>query len=286
MNPQARENLLTAARYFEQAIDKDSRYVTGHINLAVAQLLLGMRGAAQGPVADNHLLRAKLAAGAALNLEPNRVDVRMLAAIIDYELQISESGETKNPRIASIGSIDASDPAYLYNLAQLTGDDAERSQRYWQRLMVQFDNLPKKLQALVCRQLQNSGVRETRCEVIGRSTASTTPPWPVPIKLSRDLLQNPFTPAELRQHRWQSLSLSNATVYVGDENLVLAIDDIATVAVMRPENMSSDALAQCCAQPGEKLNAANGTFIGTLWHYGRWIAVVKDSRVEELWVTN
>jgi len=291
MSAPARENLLTAARYFEQAVDKDERYAPGHINLAIAQLLLGMRVSATDAISENHLLRAKLAIGAALNLQANDAATRMLGAIIDYELQAADRSESgQRLRTASFAGFDANDPTYLYNLARLSGDDPVRAKRYWQRLIAQFDTLPKKLQALIChRQKMQDGneIPAVDCGALASlSLNNANPPWPLPAKLSRDLLQQPISQAELQQHAWQPVTLDVGAIYGGARDSILVIDDIVTLIVMKPANASSDMLARCCSQPLERIMVKHNGAPAVLWHYGRWIALVRNSRVEEVWVAN
>lgn len=290
MTAPARENLLAAVRYFEQAVEKDARYTPGYVNLSVARLLLGMHGESQGPLADDHLLRAKLAVGAALNLQAEETPTRMLAAIIDYELQLADRTDGgQQVRFASFANIDASDPAFLYNLAQLTAADSERSNRYWQRLVVQFGTLPRKMQALVCHReglRSDSSPIANSCSALAPVATESSPPWALPIKLSRDLLQQPITQDELRRRSWQPVSLNVGAIYVGARDSVLAIDDIASLVTIKPDAVTTASLTQCCAQPLDKTSVVYGGARATLWHYGRWIALVRDSRVEEVWVTN
>lgn len=284
MGAAARENLLQAVHYLELAIDKDANYAPSYVNLAVAQLLLGMR-ADSDPATTNALLRAKLAVGAALNLRVDDASVRMLAAIIDYESQGADRTK-RTIRAASFANVDDDDAAYLYNLARLTSDDSARSSRYWQKLAVQLEATPKKLQALVCRRnaiapIAGANNLKTRCDTLAQ-TAAAVPPLTLPVKLSRDLLNTPFTTAELAQQSWHTTQLNSGAVYIGPGSAVLAIDDVAVMAVLKPPSSNPDALLQCCSQPLEKVAVVNGT----LWHYGRWIALVRDNRVSEVWVAN
>lgn len=284
MGPVAREHLLQAVRYFESAIEKDATYAPSYVNLAIAQLLLGMSGNSRALLDDNRLLRAKLAIGAALNLRINEAPTRMLAAIIDYELQAAEKSGSRVVRAASFANIDANDPAYLYNLAQLTRDDPARSDGYWQKLVGQFDSLPKQLQASICRRqnaLASHANNVASCESLTRAPSITGPPWPLPVKLSRDLLDTPFTAGELRSHAWQAVNLASGIAYLGANDAVLSMDNIAVMAVIKPMT-NAETLLKCCSQPLDKIPVVNGT----LWHYGRWIALVRERNVEEVWVSN
>jgi len=277
----ARENLLQAARNFELAIEKDSEYSPSYVNLAVAQLLLGMDSsvARLHAVDGNHLLHAKIAIDSALKLQTD-TQTQMLAAIIDWELQAG--AKNQSAQLPLIASSEINNPTVVYNLAKLTGNDAVKSAPYWRQLAMQFDSLPKKMQSLLCsRQAYNADIK-ARCDTYVRVPPSIPMPWALPMKLSRDLVETPITEAELRQNVWQKNTLTSGTAFVGTKSAVLALDDIATLIVLKRPIGNVDALTQCCAQPLEKIPVVNGT----LWHYGRWIALVRESVVEEIWVTN
>jgi len=299
MSAAARESLLQAARNFELAIEKDAGYAPSYLNLATTQLLLGMDSSdARLQVLDgNNLLRAKVAIGSALKLQADDAQTQMLAEIIDLELRVVDKAANRNGYAETIAASssaisDTNNPAVLYNLAQLWGNDAAKSTRYWQQLVNQFDTLPRKLQLLVCKRLDllrdkyAGAVRVSdlakRCENIPNNVTRKNLPWIVPAKLSRDLMEESFTESDIRQNAWQRINLANATVYAGPSNSVLAIDDIVTLVVVKKTDGSVNSLVQCCSQPLEKISVVNGT----LWHYGRWIALVRESNVEEIWISN
>jgi hypothetical protein len=78
------------------------------------------------------------------------------------------------------------------------------------------------------------------------------------------------------------VNLNSGAVYSGTNDAVLAIDDIAVMAVLKSPTGSANVLSQCCVPPLDKIPIVNGT----LWHYGRWIALVREHEVEEVWVSN
>jgi tetratricopeptide (TPR) repeat protein len=291
MSASTRESLMQAARYFELAIERDGEYAPSYVNLAVAQLLLGMdpNDARLQSLAGNNLLRAQLAVGSALKLRSDDLQVKVLAAIIDYEAH-PDANPNKlltafPPSSGPSASREARSAAVLYNLAQIASEDPVKSAQYWQELIAQFESMPTKLQAAVCRQ-QNSIQNPTpnlksRCDRV-HVAAKVKQPWPLPVDLSRDLVESPFTAAELKQNAWQRNTLSAGAVFVGERSSVLATDEIVTMVVLRRIPGVTESLQQCCAQPLEKIPVVNGS----LWHYGRWIARIREGGVEEIWVAN
>jgi tetratricopeptide (TPR) repeat protein len=283
MSAAARESLLQAARYFERAIDKDAAYAPSYINLATTQLLLGLDpGDTRLQIADgNNLLRAKMAITSALKIRPDDSQTKVLAAIIDFESQMENPS---NRSLALPANLDANDPTALYNLAQLTSFDAAKSARYWQQLVNQFESLPRKMQATICRRHNRANIPsiKSQCESVANNSVNAKVPWALPIKLSRDLLEVPLTESELRQNAWKKTSLGSGVAFVGSANAALAVDDIVTLVVLRPPSTAAESLVQCCSQPADKIPVVNGV----LWHYGRWIALVREQRVEEIWFSN
>lgn len=280
MSAAARDNLLQAVRYFELAIEKDAGYAPSYVNLSVAHLLLGMDAGdtrMQG-IDGSHLLRAKIAVESATKLQPDQT-TKLLGAIIDSEM----TGGEKTTRIpAALSGLESKDAAVSYNLARMTADDPKRASRYWQNVAAQFDALPKKLQALVCqRAKQKPSDVKMPCETFSSALPAQLP-WNLPIKLSRDLLETPVADGELRQNGWQKKALATSTALVGAKSSALATDDIVTLVVLKRVSANADTLLQCCSQPLEKIALAHGT----LWHYGRWVAFIRDRGIEEIWTVN
>jgi hypothetical protein len=125
---------------------------------------------------------------------------------------------------------------------------------------------------------------KSRCDP-KESAAAVKQPWPLPVNLSRDLLEVPLTVAELKQNTWRKSALSAGVVFVGERSSVLATDEIVTMVVLKGTPGApgtTESLLQCCSQPLEKIPVVNGS----LWHYGRWIARVRDTSVDEVWVVN
>ena len=288
----ARENLLQAVRYFELASQKDPTYAPSQMNLAVAHLLLGMDGndARMQALGGNHLLRAKLAADAAVKLHasastdaalPSGSQIRLLAMIAEHELKLSAQADFRIYAV-ELEKLDDGTPVTAYNLAQLTSGDAAVATRYWRQLATQFYALPKRLQSRVCKQNALQPDLKSRCDTVANPTQVARPPWALPVAPSRDLIESPLTDTELRRSAWRRVELAANTAFVGDGSAMLSMDAIASLIVLKRPAGDADSLLQCCSQPVEKIPVVNGT----LWHYGRWIALVRGASLDEVWVSN
>jgi hypothetical protein len=140
------------------------------------------------------------------------------------------------------------------------------------------------MQATICRRHNRVNIPsvKSQCESVANNSVNAKIPWALPIKLSRDLLEVPLTESELRQNAWKKTSLGSSVAFVGNANAALAVDDIVTLVVLKPPSTGTESLVQCCSQPVEKIPVVNGV----LWHYGRWIALVREQRVDEIWFSN
>lgn len=283
----ARENLLQAVRYFELASEKDRSYAPAQLNLAVSHLLLGMDGSDTRlqALGSNHLLRAKLAADTAIKLQladaEGLTSARILAAVVDAELQFAQQG-SQRVNAAAWERIDDGTPTTAYNLAQLARGEPVLAARYWRQLSAQFYALPRRLQSRACKQTNTPPDLKARCDTLPNYAPVQRPPWALPIAPSRDLLETPISTAELQRHTWRKVALGSNAAFVGANSAVLAMDEIASLVVLKQPAGNAESLLQCCSQPAEKIPVANGT----LWHYGRWIALVRNASVDEVWVSN
>lgn len=285
--PAAREDLIEAVRYFELANAKDPRYVPSQLNLAAALLLLGMDAMTfeTGALPANPLLRAELAVVNASALVSNDPSLRVLAQVIEFEQR--RAGKTGAPVAGA--PTETNDPALAYNLARIAlPSDPAQARKYWRRALGDFDSLPAAVRALVCDQRAALSAvvadenLDNRCSQELASRARGKLPWPLPVQLSRDLLEKPLTEAERSAQGWRQTQLARAKVFSADTSAVLAIDDITTMVVLRNVTESAQALLRCCSQPQEKIPVA----VGELWRYESWIAWIRDSQVREIWVVN
>jgi len=229
------------------------------------------------------LLRAESAIAAAQALAPNDLQVRMLAAIVRFERdQLDDVSET--PRLSQ--ALDSDDPALNYNLARLFAATAD-AERFWNKALGQFESLPTQVRSLICAQ---SGARtltarsETieQCNRAGPAQTSPRIPWPMPIALSRDLLDDPLTDAEKSLFDPRPTQLARSKVFGGGTLDVLAIDDITAMTVLKNVAGTNATLLQCCGSPAMRVSVASGE----LWRYGNWIAWLRDGRIREVWITN
>jgi Peptidase family M48 len=282
--PAAREDLLDAARYFELAIAKDAKYASAHVNLATTQLLLGLEPRAPRANATQ-LLRAESATAAAQALAPNDPQVRVLGAIVRFEREQADAGSsTAAPRIPQ--SLDSDEPTLNYNLARLLAASPD-ADRFWNKALGQFESLPTQVRSLICAQ-SDARVLNTRSEPIEQcnraslTQSSPSVPWPMPIKLSRDLLDEPWTDAEKSRFDSRITQLARSKVFGGSSLDVLAIDDITAMTVLKDVAGTSATLLQCCGSPATRIAVASGE----LWRYGNWIAWLRDGRIREVWITN
>jgi tetratricopeptide (TPR) repeat protein len=285
--PAAREELIEAVRYFELANAKDPRYMPSQLNLAAALLLLGMDSMVfeTGAAPANPLLRAELAIANASTLVSHDPSLRVMAQVIEFEQRRAASKlDTTGDR-----QLQTNEPALAYNLARITTQsDPALSRTYWRKALGDFDALPAAIRALVCDQRAALAAviadesLDNRCDQVAAVRARSTLPWPLPVQLSRDLLEKPLTEDERVAQGWRQTQLSRAKVFSADASAVLAIDDITTMVVLRNVAESAQALERCCAQPQEKIPVA----VGELWRYESWIAWVRDSQVREVWVVN
>jgi tetratricopeptide (TPR) repeat protein len=269
-----RENLLQAANQFELAIARDARYVPAHLNLASTHLLLGM-----APAARTSLIRAELAIAAAEALAPGDAGVRVLAAIVSFERR-------RDGGVGEAITLDTREPTLAYDLARVNATTPAIARRYWLQVLAQFDTLPMRLATVLCREPEAAGasLADEIVERCSKLTAarSVAVPWPLPMTLGRDLLDKPLTTSELARAPWRIAPVAGGKVFANDDASVLALDDITALAVLLHVKASPDSLIQCCGQPHIR-TAASGA---TLWHYGKWIAVVRDDAVDEIWVAN
>jgi hypothetical protein len=280
--PAAREDLLDAARYFELAIAKDSRYAPAHVNLAMTHLLLGLEPRAPRASAAQ-LLRAESASAAAQALAPNDPQIRVLAAIVRFEREQIEGDPANAPRPSQ--ALESDDPALNYNLARLYAGTPDVAARYWTKSLGQFDALPVRVRALICAQsdarvFQAGEDVDQQCARARTARPATTLPWPVPIQLSRDLLDHPLTDAERAQFDPRQIQLARSKVFSGSTVDLLTIDDITAMAVLKNANGSNATLLQCCGQPATRQRVASGE----LWRYDTWIAWLRDGRIREVWI--
>ena len=282
--PAAREDLLDAARYFELAIAKDSRYAPAQVNLATTQLLLGLEPRAPRASAAQ-LLRAESAATAAQALVPNDPQVRTLAAIVRFEREQTEGDPANAPRPSS--AMDSDDPTHNYNLARLYSGTPDVAGLYWAKALGQFEALPVRVRTLICAQNDARVFRAgedvgQQCAKARNARPSPNPPWTLPIQLSRDLLDRPLTDSERAQFDARQIQLARSRVFSGGSFDLLAIDDITTLAVLKNVIGTNTTLQQCCGQPAARLRVASGE----LWRYDSWIAWVRDGRIREVWIAD
>jgi hypothetical protein len=282
--PAAREDLLDAARYFELAISKDSRYAPAQVNLAMTHLLLGLEPRAPRASAAQ-LLRAESAAAAAQALISNDPQVRVLAAIVRFEREQTEGDSANAPRPSQ--ALESDDPTLNYNLARLYAGAPDLAGRYWSKALGQFDSLPVRVRLLVCAQndaqvLESGESVDEQCNRTRATRQGGGMPWPSPVRLSRDLLDEPLSESERAQFGTRQIQLARSKVFAGGSLDLLAIDDITAMTVLKNVNGSSTTLLQCCGQPSARLRVVSGE----LWRYDTWIAWLRDGRVREVWITN
>ena len=289
-----REDLLEAARYFESATTRDPAYGPGYVNLAVTQLLLGMDvgGPGAATLPQQHLLRAELAIASAQALIRDDRSIGVLAEIIKAEKSRTDKAAGKS--IARGGApvrtnIENVDPPDAYNLARLNADAPAIAARYWQQVVRQFGSLPPRIQTQVCLEQDGGDTAamhddlDRQCRAVTQNTPAPRPmPWSLPVQLSRDLLEKPFTTAEKQRFNWQQTELATGRVFTNASQSVLAIDDITTVVVLKNVAGTADTLLQCCGLPRERIEVTDGT----LWLYGRWIAWVRQTKIQEIWAAN
>lgn len=278
----AREDLLDAIRYFELAVAKDARYAAARTNLAVAHLLLGLEPRSLRSNSE-HLLRAESALASALAIGASDPQLRVLGMIVRFERERIDTGAAARP----LPNVETDDPALSYNLARLHSNDQESARDHWARTLGRFNALPSRIQALLCAQ-EPYGLGQLVADLSQRCTESAPArsavalPWPLPVQLSRDLLEAPFGEAELQRFGARRTELARSKVFAGESTQVLVIDDITTLVVMKDVSQRADFLLQCCGQPRERIAVTSGE----LWHYNSWIAWIRDARVQEVWVAN
>lgn len=277
----AREDLLDAIRYFELAVAKDARYAPAQINLASAQLLLGLEPRGVRSNLEN-LLRAESALAGALALGTNDPQLRVLSSIVRFERERIDVGSATRPSLV----FDSDDPALNYNLARLHSSAPENARRFWTKALGQFDALPSRVQVLLCTSQQAELTQlvaelPQKCSEVA-SARTTALPWSPPVQLSRDLLESPFTESEHAKFGIRQTELARSKVFGGDGIEILAIDDITTLVVLKNPTERADFLLQCCGQPRERIVVTSGE----LWHYNTWIAWVREANVQEVWIAN
>lgn len=279
----AREDLLDAARYFELAIAKDPRYAPAQTNLATTHLLLGLEPRAPR-VSSEQLLRAESAAAAAQALAPNDPQVRALAAIVRFEREQTEGDSANAPRPSQ--SLESDDPTLNYNLARLYSGTPDLAKRFWSKALGQFDALPTRVRALVCAQNDARTLEPSaddvsqQCDRPRAARTAVAAPWPLPMALSRDLLESPLNEAERGLFDSRPIQLARSKVFTGETLDVLSIDDITAMAVLKAVTGTTATLTQCCGAPMSRVPLASGE----LWRYENWIAWLRDGRIREVWV--
>jgi hypothetical protein len=250
--------LIESIRYFELANAKDPRYVPSQLNLAAALLLLGMDAMVfeTGSVPANPLLRAELAVANASSLVSNDPSLRVMSQVIEFE----ERRVGGKPTAAVDSQMDTNEPALAYNLALITmQSNPALARKYWRKTVGEFDELPAAIRALVCDQRGTlsaviaDGDLDTRCNQEAAARSRSTLPWPLPVQLSRDLLDKPLTEAERVAQGWRQTQLARAKVFSAEGSAVLAIDDITTMVVLRNVTESTQALLRCCSQPQDRI---------------------------------
>lgn len=199
--PAAREDLIEAVRYFELANAKDPRYVPSQLNLAAALLLLGMDAMVfeTGAMPANPLLRAELAVANASTLVSNDPGLRVMAQVIEFEQR--RAGSKADAVV--VQPVETNEPALAYDLARITmQSDPALARKYWRKALGDFDELPAAIRALVCDQraalsavIADANL-ENQCSQELAARARSTLPWPLPVQLSRDLLEKPLSEAE------------------------------------------------------------------------------------------
>lgn len=283
----AREDFLDAARYFELAVAKDARYVPARINLAVTHLLLGLEPRSVRANSEN-LLRAESALASALALGTSDPQLRVLSLIVRFEREQIDTGASAS---RSWPAVETDDPALNYNMARLYSstpqNETQSARRYWAKTLGQFNALPSRIQTLLCTQEQYglgqvAADLSQRCSETAPARAAVSLPWPLPVQLSRDLLDAPFSEAELARFGKRQTELARSKVFAGESTQILAIDDITTLVVLKDLPQRADSLLQCCGQPREKITVTSGE----LWNYNTWIAWIRDAKVQEAWIAN
>jgi len=238
-----------------------------------------------GSAPANPVLRAELAVTNASSLVSNDPSLRVMSQVIEFE-QRRAGGK---PAATVDSQMDTNEPALAYNLARITTQsDPALARKYWRKALGEFDELPAAIRALVCDQRGTlsaviaDGDLDTRCNQDAAARSRSTLPWPLPVQLSRDLLDKPLTEAERVAQGWRQTQLARAKVFSAEGSAVLAIDDITTMVVLRNVTESAQALLRCCSQPQDRIPVA----VGELWRYESWIAWIRDSQVREVWVVN
>ncbi len=285
-NPEIQNLLGDAIRNLNKSIIKDSQYTPAYINLAVANFYMAFESHRH----EYHIKKALEAAEIAYQLQQN-VELETLRAVI---LFFDKSAQTSYDRsltdlIDKMPQLKNSPTAVNYNLARLLSDHQTKKKnklatQYWKKVNKEQKTLPNIILSTLCIERRSNRAAKFSFDCPQQDTSLTPlPPIKPSIDLGRDLLHAPVKKIELKKNNLQRKEILGETVFYSKDQTIFALDDYIAIAVVKNTSdkpITKSTLRKYSSTHTKKYSLANGV----LWHYGSWAALVKGTKVEEIWL--
>jgi tetratricopeptide (TPR) repeat protein len=276
LTAEARTLLLQAVDALNRAVTADSTYLPARLNLAAAYFYL------------DEIYQARAVIEAARKLAPDDREVQNLRALILYREGVdADTWPSALKLLEDLAAQPQASACLTYNLAQLL-EERQRSAKartIWTALAQRLPELPPPYRQTVCEH----AATEATCRTLTTAPAKVpAPPWPLPVPLGLDLLQEPDRAKQYlagwtaTAFDWQQPGLKGH-LYRGPQGAaVLELDGYVELVALRGEELGTeDTLRSCCGQPTRQQPVVGGM----LWSYGnQWATLVREGQVAEVWV--
>lgn len=261
--------------YLKQAVEADTAYLPGRLNLAAAYFYLG------------EIYDARATIEKARQVAPDDMAVLNLRALILYQEGLtSDLWPTALQMLEDLAARPDAPACVAYNLARVLEERGRegKARAVWASLIPQAAALPAPHRQVVC---QRAGDAAACGAASAAANQGRSLPWSLPVKPGLDLLadragaDHPLAGWTRFAFDWRHPGL-HGHVYTGPDGAsVLELDGFVEMVVVRPAPSSTVAgVLACCGMPTGKRALAHGE----LWAYDpHWAVLVRDGHVREVW---